>query len=357
MTATLDCASLDAAGLSDWLREDDPERLHQLWARADQLRRDHVGDAVHLRGLVEISNRCVRACWYCGIRKDNHHIQRYRMTATEVVEAAALAKRLGYGTVVLQAGEDPGLSQPWVADVVQRIAGETGLAVTLSLGERKPRELQAWRQAGADRYLLRFETSDPALFAKIHPALGHSDRDRFAILAELHDLGYEVGSGFLIGIPGQSYASLAQDLLRCRDLDLDMIGVGPWLTHPDTPLGQGLVAPLAADDQVPASEAMTLKCVALLRILCPDSNLPATTALATLNGHQGREHALQAGANVVMPNVTPLQYRALYEIYPGKACVSEHAEVCAECLAGRIAKVGRTVGRGPGGRARRPPPA
>ncbi len=354
MSAALDGAKLDGTALTEWLREEDPQQLQALWARADQLRRDHVGDAVHLRGLVEISNRCVRACWYCGIRKDNHHIQRYRMTADEVVAAAALAQRLGYGTVVLQAGEDPGLTQQWVTNVVQRIAQDTGLAVTLSLGERKSHELQAWRQAGADRYLLRFETSDSALFAQIHPALGHSARDRFAILAELRELGYEVGSGFLIGIPGQSYASLAQDLLRCRDLDLDMIGVGPWLAHPETPLGQGLVASLGDGEQVPASEDMTLKCVALLRILCPNANLPATTALATLNGHRGRENALQAGANVVMPNVTPLQYRSLYEIYPGKACVSEHAEVCAECLAGRISKVGRTVGRGPGGRHRDP---
>lgn len=338
--------------LIGWLRETDEARLEALWARADAVRRAHVGDEVHLRGLVEISNFCVRRCAYCGINAGNRDLERYRMSAQEILACAREALKLGYGTVVLQAGEDPGLGRDFIADVVRAIKAETGLAVTLSLGERAEEDLRAWRAAGADRYLLRFETSDAELYTRIHPSLPGRLSDRFALLRRLRDMGYEIGSGVMVGIPGQTWATLADDVLAFAALDLDMIGVGPWLPHPATPLGRGELPQAAPGEQVPASEDMTYKVVALARLVCPKANIPSTTALATLNRISGRELGLSRGANVVMPNLTPGTYRALYEIYPGKACVRETADECAHCLSDRILRMGRRIGHGPGGRRR-----
>ena len=342
--------------LETYLRETSPSRLASLWAEADRVRRENVGDEVHLRGLVEVSNHCVRACGYCGIRAGNRKITRYRMTAEEVLHCAGQAVGYGYGTLVMQAGEDYGITREWLADIVRRVKAETPLAVTLSLGERPEEDLVAWREAGADRYLLRFETSDRALYDRIHPPKPGEERsDRFAILRRLRELGYEGGSGVMIGIPGQTYASLAQDIATFAELDLDMIGVGPWLPHPETPLGQGSTGETPVPpggDQVPNTEEMTYKVVALARLMCPQANIPSTTALATLNKETGRELGLARGANVVMPNLTPVGYRALYEIYPEKACVNETAEACRLCLSGRIHGMGRKVGKGPGGRKR-----
>jgi biotin synthase len=341
---------IDRAGILAWLRETDPSRLSRLYRRADAVRREHVGDEVHLRGLVEVSNHCVRRCAYCGIAAPNTGLSRYRMTTDEVLGCARQAKELGYGTVVLQAGEDYGLTRGWVVDLVRSIKSATGLAVTLSLGERPDEDLSAFREAGADRYLLRFETSDPALYEAIHPSLPDRRSDRFAILRRLESLGYEVGSGVLVGIPGQTFESLASDLLLFRDLDLDMIGVGPYIPHPATPLGAGLFPRAPEGEQVPADEETTTKVVALARLVRPDANIPSTTALATLEPSFGRERGLLRGANVVMPNLTPPAYRALYEIYPGKACISETAEACGSCLPVRIRMIGRTPGTGPGAR-------
>jgi len=372
-----------------WLRETDERRLESLWARADAVRREHVGDAVHLRGLIEISNHCVRRCAYCGLRAENTRLQRYRMTADEVLECARQALELGYGTVVLQAGEDPALTVDRVADLVRRIKAETGLAVTLSLGEQDEATLRAWRDAGADRYLLRFETSNRTLLDRIHPSLPRRRSDRVALLRVLGDLGYEVGSGVMVGIPGQSYDDLASDIELFRELDLDMIGVGPWLPHPDTPLGAGIeqagrepggsgraggderacVRRLSCGEvvgngrdsraqatshgkaegrQVPNTELMTYRVVALARLVCPRANIPSTTALATLNRDSGRELGLQRGANVVMPNLTPPKYRRLYEIYPAKACLYEEPGRFHADLVRRIRALGRTVGTGAG---------
>ena len=334
-----------------WLRETEATRLKELWRRADETRRARVGDAVHLRGLVEISSFCVRQCAYCGLRAGNDQLTRYRLTADEIFDAAQMAVRFGYGTVVLQAGEDYGLSTEWVAGVVRRIKGETPLAVTLSLGERPDADLAAWRAAGADRYLMRFETSDRRLFEAIHPPLGQRPCDRIAMLRRLRAFGYEVGSGIMVGIPGQTYASVASDLELFHELDLDMIGIGPFIPHPGTPLGSGFkVFPPANGEQVPNNELMVYKAVALTRLMRPDANLPATTALATINKKNGRELGLQRGANVFMPNLTPLKYRRLYEIYPAKACIAETDVKCFGCLGARISGIGRHIGRGQGGR-------
>jgi len=332
-----------------WLRETDPRRLEALWRRADAVRRGGVGDALHLRGLVEISNHCVRECAFCGIRASHRDLARYRMTADEILACAREAVSFGYGTVVLQSGEDYGLTRDALAGIVRRIKAETPLAVTLSLGERPDEDLAAWREAGADRYLLRFETSNRALYERIHPPLPGRASDRMAILRRLRELGYEIGSGVMIGIPGQTYEDLADDLEAFRSLDLDMIGVGPYLPHPRTPLAEPAADLCAAGpEQVPTSELMTYKVVALARLSCPLANIPSTTALATLNKDHGRELGLQRGANIVMPNLTPPRYRALYEIYPGKACILEVAVRCHGCLARRVLAIGRKIGDGRG---------
>ena len=346
-------AELGHAEVRAWLTESDPGALERLWTEADRVRRERVGDAVHLRGLIEASNHCVRACHYCGLRAASG-LDRYRMNAAEILAAAREAQRLGYGSVVIQAGEDPGLTEALVAEAVRAIKAGTPLAVTLSLGERSDRELTTWKAAGADRYLLRFETSDPDLYHLVHPGLpgGHAS-DRLAQLRRLRAMGYEVGTGVMVGLTGQTWDTLASDLLCFRAFDMDMVGVGPFLPSPRTPMGgPDAAAYLAPRDQVPNDELTTLKAVALARLLCPDANIPSTTALATLDRERGRELALRRGANVVMPNVTPPAYRVRYEIYPGKACVNETAAACQGCLEGRIRSLGRQVGQGPGGRLR-----
>ena len=334
-----------------WLREKRPAHLQDLFSRANSVRREHVGDAVHLRGLIEISSNCERQCMYCGLRRANHDIARYRMTREEILDCARLAVTLGYGTVVMQAGEDQALTAEWIAEIVRWIKRETPLAVTLSLGERSEDELQLWREAGADRYLLRFETSDLALFRIIHPQRAPNLPDRLTLIRILKRMGYQAGGGVMVGIPGQSFESLAQDVMTFTALDLDMIGIGPFIAHPATPLGSGtLQPPIAPGDQVPADESMVYKMIALARIQCPDANIPSTTALATLNRTHGRKQGLSVGANVVMPNLTPVKYRSLYQIYPDKACIEESAADCSQCLGAQIRSLGRTVGNGPGGR-------
>ena len=346
----------DKTEILNWLCETNAARLEELWRAADETRRSRVGDAVHLRGLVEISNHCSRQCGYCGLRAGNRALGRYRMDAGEIFASALQAVKFGYGTVVLQAGEDYGITAAWMAEVVRRIKSETPLAVTLSLGERTDAELAAWREAGANRYLLRFETSDRALFDAIHPPLGNRPCDRIKILRRLQALGYEAGSGIMVGIPGQTYASVADDIALFGELDLDMIGIGPFIPHQHTPLGSGELKPFAAPDhQVPNSELMVYKAVALTRLVRPDANIPSTTALATINKRNGRELGLQRGANVLMPNLTPVKYRQLYQIYPDKACIEETGSACNGCLRTRISRIGRQIARGQGGRKRPAP--
>jgi biotin synthase len=343
---------LERDGIRAWLTEQDAAALDVLWRRADAVRREKVGDAVHLRGLVEVTNYCVRQCAYCGIAACAGPLPRYRMTRDEILACAREGRDFGFGTIVLQGGEDPGLTGPFVADVIRAVKQETGAAITLSLGERSDGDLRSWREAGADRYLLRFETTDAALYKRIHPDLPGTVSDRIGQLLRMRDLGYEIGTGVMVGIPGQTWDTLADDIWTFRDYDMDMIGIGPYLPGPRTPLAGRLGAELVAppNRQVPNDEVTTLKAVALTRLVCPDTNIPSTTALSILDPISGRANSLCRGANVIMPNLTPPQYRVLYEIYPGKAAVHETADALAERVFALIASLGRSVGTGPGGR-------
>jgi len=341
------------ADIRQWLREADEARLEELWTAADEVRRENVGDEVHLRGLIEIGNYCCRQCGYCGIRAGNTSLERYRMTAEEILGCARDAVEYGYGTVVMQSGEDYGIETAWIADIIRAIKTETPLAVTLSFGERPDKDLEAWREAGADRYLLRFETSDQELYDVIHPKFASGLKNRLYVLEILRRLGYETGSGVMVGIPGQTYDSLAGDIELFRKLDLDMVGVGPYIAHPATPLAKGnCIRPVPPYEQVPNTELMTYKTVALTRLACPQANIPSTTALATVNKVNGREFGLTRGANVVMPNLTPERYRALYEIYPQKAGADATTSESRAILNAQLRAIGRTVGKGQGGRVR-----
>lgn len=328
--------------------------LDPLWNEADAVRRTNVGDAIHLRGLIEVSNICTAQCTYCGIRVKNPNVHRYRMTLDEILESVRLAQRFGYGTLVLQSGETPAaMPDEWVTEVIRAIRKISTQAITLSLGERPANDYQAyrdWAEAGANRYLIRFETSNPELFRKLHPS--HPGLDvRVQALLKLREAGFEIGSGVMIGVPGQTWDDLANDIEMFRTLNLDMIGVGPFLPHPETPLGQEFLAQQGQEpqpEQVPNDELTTLKTVALTRLVCPGSNIPATTALACIDRSQGHRNALTRGANVIMPNVTPAKYRRLYEIYPSKATTAEAAEQFDLALKEKILSIGRTIGKGPG---------
>ena len=277
------------------------------------------------------------------------------MSAEEIFDCARRAVLLGYGTLVMQAGEDYGLSRQWVGNLVRRIKKETPLAVTLSLGERDEGDLVCWREAGANRYLLRFETSDPHLYASIHPPRAGQEpgqvNDRLSILARLRQIGYETGSGIMVGIPGQTIDSIADDLLTFQSMDLDMIGIGPYIPDPDTPLAES-VSQAKISGQAAADETTVLKVVALTRLACPEANIPATTALGTINRQSGRANGLSRGANIVMPNLTPAKYREKYVIYPHKASIDVTSEEGNAAFCASIKSLGRTIGTGPGGRSR-----
>ncbi len=307
----------------------------ELYRRADDVRREAVGDAVHLRGLIEFSNICRNDCLYCGIRRGNRQVQRYRMTDEELVETAKRATALGFQTIVLQSGEDMHFDQARMCHIIEQIK-RLDVALTLSVGERDYGDFKAFREAGADRYLMRIETTDRDLYLRLNP--GMSWERRHECLLMIRDLGYELGSGIMVGLPGQTVESIADDLLYLKDIGIDMAGIGPFIPHPETPLA----------NESGGTLEQALRTMAIMRILMPDINIPATTAMESLHP-QGRIMALQAGANVVMPNVTEGEYRRLYELYPGKICVNDTPAHCRSCIGLKIRSIGRTIGQGRGG--------
>ncbi|MFC1499439.1 [FeFe] hydrogenase H-cluster radical SAM maturase HydE [Candidatus Zixiibacteriota bacterium] len=320
-----------------WLRETDLSRLDLLRSDADETRCRHVGDSVHLRGIIDFSNHCTRRCTYCGINADNKTLRRYRMSIDEIVTCAKSFKAQGLMTVVLQSGEDRRNTTDWITELILRIRQETGLAITLSLGERRPEELETWRTAGAERYLLKIETTDRALYESTQPGRRNAWPSRFATLETLRALDYEVGSGIMVGLPGQTMESLADDLVHLGRFGPDMIGIGPWIPHPAASIS---LAARDETDQVPNDLRTTLKVLALARLVCPDTNLPATTALLSVGLLQAWEGGLSGGANVIMPDRTPAHYGRLYTIYPGRISFAPEDLMV---LRDAIHRMGRTI--------------
>jgi biotin synthase len=315
----------------------EPEETARCYRDADQVREEFVGNDIHIRGIVEFSNYCKNDCLYCGLRRSNHRLRRYRMDLEEIYRAAREADRLRFKTIVLQSGEDPHYSTEDFCTLIGRMKRDFQMAVTLAVGERSWEDYRCFKDAGADRYLLKFETSDPVLFKKLKPE--SSLQDRFRCLEWLRELNFQVGSGNIVGLPGQSISSLAEDVLLFQKLDLDMIGIGPFLPHPHTPLQDGS----------PGDLETLLKVVALTRLITKDTNIPATTATGTLHP-AGREKALLCGANVIMPNVTPKEFRKLYEIYPHKIGGEDTPQEARQAVERFVHSLGRRIATSPGHR-------
>ncbi|MBL0174661.1 MAG: [FeFe] hydrogenase H-cluster radical SAM maturase HydE [Ignavibacteria bacterium] len=326
------------------LRAEGDERL-RLFRHAAAIKEQHVGKVTWLRGLIESSNVCEKDCLYCGIRAGNRNVTRYRMQDDEILEAVRFASEQGYGSVVLQSGEIRHAAfTARVSRLLDAIAGigDGAMRVTLSFGEQDEKTFREWYEHGARRYLLRIETSNRALYARLHPNDALHDYDaRLRCLALLRETGYQVGTGVMIGFPFQTDEDLADDLLFMQRIDVDMVGMGPYIEHPDTPLyaHREALAPVAHRID------RTLKMVAILRSMMKNINIAAVTALQALDP-VGREKALAAGANVIMPNITPERYRNAYTLYTGKPCTDEKPEECATCMDLRIAMAGDTVGYG-----------
>ena len=319
-------------------------RSAALFGEADRVRRLHVGNAIHLRGLIEFSNVCGRDCLYCGLRRSNSLVKRYRMEMEEIFETAATAAALGYKSLVLQSGENCQYPTKEMSALVRRIKKELGVAITLSLGEKTYEEYAALKDAGADRYLLRFETSAEKLFHDLKP--DSSWEERMRCLGWLRDLGFQVGSGMMVGLPGQTVEMIADDILLMKELDLDMIGIGPFIANPQTPL----------KDATSGTLDLTLRTLAVIRIVTKNTHIPATTAMGSID-KEGRERALRCGANVLMPNVTPTKYREHYQLYPGKICIKDQPGDCFLCISGMVAMLGRTISDDAGHSLKRPPAA
>ena len=307
----------------------DNSNNEKLFSYANKIRQEFVGDAVHLRGLIEFSNICKRTCKYCGLRSANKSLDRYRISIEDIISYAEIAVKMGYKTIVLQSGEDEYFSADKICEIISEIK-KFDVAVTLSIGEKSFEEYEAYKKSGADRYLLRIETTDKNLYEQMHPNMSFENRIR--CLMDLKKLGYEVGTGCLVGLPNQTIESLADDICFFKEIEADMVGIGPFIPHPNTPLKNSAVG----------SFELALKVMAITRILLKDINIPATTAMETLNPN-GRIIALQSGANVVMPNVTEKEYRKKYEIYPNKICINENPEQCFGCISRKIKAIGRTI--------------
>ena len=291
---------------------------------ADLVRRTKLGDHVYVRGLIEFSNSCICNCLYCGLRRANTQLHRYEMSREALMAAVDAAACAGVDTVVLQSGEDPSQSAKWIAGHVEAIKIRyPHLAVTLSVGERPRSDYTLWKMAGADRFLIKHETANPELYAKLHP--GRTLKERLRALTDLADLGYVVGSGFIVGVPGQSLDDIVEDIMLVQHLNVGMCGTGPFIPQSDTPF----------HDRRRGSVSLTLQIMSILRLVLPTAYLPATTALATLDPIQGQCEGLRAGGNVLMPSFTPAAYRDDYCIYDHKKRVGTEEALAAIRAAGR----------------------
>lgn len=300
-----------------------------LMKAADEVRRAHYGDRVYLRGLIEISSYCKNNCLYCGLRAGNRNAERYRLSEEQILSCCEEGYELGYRTFVLQGGEDPYFTDEMICAIVRQIKKRyPDCAVTLSLGEKPRESYEKYHEAGADRYLLRHETADAEHYAKLHPG-DMSLENRKRCLYDLKEIGFQVGSGFMVGSPYQTTENLIADLRFLQRLQPDMIGIGPYITHKDTPF----------KDQQGGSLELSLRMLSILRLMFPYALLPSTTALGTIDP-MGRELGLKAGGNVVMPNLSPTDVRKKYAIYDNKICTGEESAQCRRCLEMRIESAG-----------------
>lgn len=331
---------LDSEEIIRMLSLTDKQEIDKLFKQAYEIKKQNVGTTVYFRGIVELSNICKKNCYYCGIRRDNEKVERFKLTEDEVVKSALWAYEQHYGSVVLQSGErDDKEFVCYIENIIKTLKQRTDdrLGITLSLGEQTEETYKRWFEAGAHRYLLRIETSSPELYRKLHPA-DHDWQVRWDCIRTLKKLGYQTGTGVMIGLPYQTLADLARDVQFFYDEDIDMIGMGPFIPHQDTPLANAL-----PDFDEEEQLELGLKMIAVCRIMLKDINIASTTALQALKP-DGRELGLLAGANIIMPNITDSKYRANYQLYNGKPCLDENASLCRNCLEHRVAGIGETIG-------------
>ena len=307
----------------------EPEAVEALKTRAVELRKKYYGDQVFTRGLIEFTNYCKNDCYYCGIRRSNRNASRYRLTKEEILQCCENGYELGFRTFVLQGGEDPWFNDDRMVDIIRSVKqGYPDCAITLSIGEKSKESYQRFKDAGADRYLLRHETASEEHYRYLHPE-SLSLANRKQCLYTLKELGYQIGAGFMVGAPGQTLECLAEDLIFLKELNPEMVGIGPFIPHHDTKFA----------DEPAGSVELTLFLLSVLRIILPKCLLPATTALGTADP-KGREKGLLAGANVVMPNLSPVKDRKKYELYDNKICTGDEAAECRVCLKNRVKSVG-----------------
>lgn len=319
---------LNRDDLLDLLENMDEGSRDHLITKAQETRQKYYGKRVFMRGLVEFTNHCHRNCIYCGIRAANKNIERYRLTSDQIVATCAKGYELGYRTFVLQGGEDPYYTDDRIVEIITEIKTRfPSCAVTLSIGEKAYESYQKYFDAGADRYLLRHETASMKLYDSLHP--GMSFANRIECLFNLKKIGYQVGAGFMVGLPNQTNEDFVEDLQFLQELQPHMVGLGPFIPHKDTPLGKS----------AGGTVEKTVILLAITRLILPAVLLPATTALGTVDP-MGREQGLLAGANVVMPNLSPVEVRNKYSLYDGKVCTEEEAAECRQCIDGRIVQAG-----------------
>ncbi len=327
--------------IKDILLEADSSEIKRIFKEAKAVKQTTLGHDVYLRGLIELSNICTKDCFYCGIRKSNHSVNRYLMTKDEIIASAMFAFEKGFGSIVLQSGERDDVNFiAFIENIIEEINYLTSqqLRITLSLGEQTNETYKRWFNSGAHRYLLRIETSNESLYNKIHP-IDHSYSNRVNCLSVLKEIGFQLGTGIMIGLPFQTIDDLVNDILFFKKMDIDMIGMGPFIEHSQTPLyGQ----PVDIANSPSQLLELSLKMIAATRIFLPKINIAATTALQALDPF-GREKGINAGANVIMPNVTLTQYRKDYLLYEDKPCVNDLADDCFDCVIKRIEMTGQIV--------------
>ncbi len=324
--------NLNDGELKQLIETDDENTAEILRQKADETRREYYGKKVFLRGLIEISSYCKNDCYYCGIRRSNKSAERYRLDYNDIMNCAETGHKLGFRTFVLQGGEDAFFTDDYLCKLIYDLKNKyPDCAVTLSLGERSYESYKRLKEAGADRYLLRHETADNELYSRLHPH-GMSLENRKQCLYNLRELGYQVGAGFMVGVPYQTTENIISDIRFMQELQPQMIGIGPFIPHKDTPFR----------DEKGGTVELTLRLLGILRLMFPKVLLPATTALGTILTN-GREMGLKTGCNVVMPNLSPVEVRKKYSLYDNKICTGEEAAECRNCLQRRIEMAGYEI--------------